>query len=281
MAVESTNTQMMGLEDLAAGINEGSVVLPDFQRDFDWSEKDVREVLVTVLNGWPAGSLLIMRGVPRFRIRAFESAPTGAAPPKFVVLDGQQRLTALYQALYGLGKHLYAVDYSALLEGRELDLDIAVVSIERRAWDAQPRTVAQRHLVPLSSLRSPSEFFSWRDTVIQSIAETERPPIRDVLTRWYRDTLTEIHRYRFPVVVLERAFEPAAIAQIFDRVNRMGIQRLGAFDLMVAQLYEPEWNLRDKWEQARSGSALIDRFLADDGLPVLLTLALHYPERLW
>jgi len=96
-----------------------------------------------------------------------------------------------------------------------------------------------------------------------------------VLTNLYRDVLSEMHRYRFPVVILERALEPSAIARIFDRVNRMGMH-LGAFDLMVAQLYEPNWNLRDKWEVARSTSPMIDRFLGDDGLPILQAISLRF-----
>src|SRR5206468_1184473 len=154
---DTTTSQMMGLEELADGIHHGVVVLPDFQRDFDWSERDVRELLITVLNGWPAGSILIMRGVPSFRVRSFESAPAALNTPEFVVLDGQQRLTALYQALYGMGKHVFALDYGALLTGEPLELEDAITAVERQDWDDSYGALIRANLLPMYALRSPSE----------------------------------------------------------------------------------------------------------------------------
>ena len=62
------------------------------------------------------------------------------------------------------------------------------------------------------------------------------------------------------------------MARIFERVNRTG-QRLGTFDLMVAKVYEPSWNLRLKWDEVRREKPPIEQYLGDDGMPVLKLLS--------
>src|SRR5438552_863177 len=109
MVAERATARMMDLQDLLQGIDDGTIALPDFQRDFDWSDNEVKALIVTVLNGWPAGSLLFMRAYQRFHIRPFEAGPTPSPEPSLLVLDGQQRLTALYHAFYGRGPYVYVL----------------------------------------------------------------------------------------------------------------------------------------------------------------------------
>src|SRR4051812_38900516 len=95
------NASMMDLVPLLDGVACGELALPDFQRDFDWVETDVLALLVTVFSGWPAGSLMLMRGKPLlFKLRGFDEGPPALSRVGYVVLDGQQRLTSLYHALY-------------------------------------------------------------------------------------------------------------------------------------------------------------------------------------
>jgi uncharacterized protein with ParB-like and HNH nuclease domain len=97
------DTHMMALEQLLDSIERGELAIPDFQRSFLWSDQQVVSLLATVLNGWPAGSLLLMRGgAGMFRLRELE--PAGPLTSvRTTVLDGQQRLTALYSAFRNAG----------------------------------------------------------------------------------------------------------------------------------------------------------------------------------
>src|SRR3954471_150376 len=102
---QQSQTRMVDLPEVLEEISNGLVALPDFQRDFDWTNSDVVKLLVTVLKGWPAGSLLLMHGRAKFfEVRSLEGGPQ---PKKnhlrYTILDGQQRLTALYQAIYDRG----------------------------------------------------------------------------------------------------------------------------------------------------------------------------------
>src|SRR5690242_17850803 len=109
MRLNETDVTMLKLESLAEEIRGGRIALPDFQRDFDWTEKDIRAFLATVVKGWPAGSLLVMRGKSDwFDVRKFEGAPD-LGDVRLVVLDGQQRLTSMFHALSDVGPNVYAI----------------------------------------------------------------------------------------------------------------------------------------------------------------------------
>src|SRR5688572_23669947 len=94
-------TRDVTIGELLSGIRGGRIALADFQRDFDWSTRAVRSLLATVLMGWPAGSLLAVSGThPDLETRPFEGGPALAPELELIILDGQQRLTALLHTLW-------------------------------------------------------------------------------------------------------------------------------------------------------------------------------------
>jgi hypothetical protein len=266
------------LSRLLDGIDGGLVVLPDFQRDFDWSTANIVSLLATVLLGWPAGSLLLMRGTPTFfAVREFEDAPRRGSAVDYVVLDGQQRLTALYQAFRGAGEMIYTLNLDVAEEAGESAerLEEAIRPLRRGAWERVTiEEQREQGIVPLNALRSASDFFSWRDDLVASTPRPERSMTADRLSRAYKNTLGTVNHYEFPAVILEHDLPPEAVARIFERINRSGM-RLGTFDLLVARTYTQDWNLRLKWEEAKRETDHLESFLGDDGLPVLQTIALR------
>jgi len=85
-------------------LHNGQLALPDFQRSFVWAPDATRELLVSIIRSFPAGALLFLQGgSSTFKARAAEEAPPLEAQPSHLVLDGQQRLTSLYQAIFGVG----------------------------------------------------------------------------------------------------------------------------------------------------------------------------------
>lgn len=267
------STRLVRMRELLEGIDDHSIALPAFQRDFEWTDQDVRSMVSTVLRGWPAGSLLTMRGgsSPFFETRPFEFSPPTEldADPRMVVLDGQQRLSALYQAFWDRGPYVYAVDTSAIVDPDVDDIDQAIVSFERGDWERRGLNRQARvtgDLIPLPSLVSSPAFFAWRE-------EIEDRAVAERLASLY-PALGAAENYAFPVIELDPYLEAQEIAAIFERLNRTGTA-LTTFDLVVARSYEPEvWNLRDAWEETRATHPLTAHFLAEDGLPILQTIAL-------
>ena len=95
--------QLQTLLDLLDRIHSGDMVLPDFQRDFVWEPSATKALIVSIAKNYPAASILRVRDRQRaFSSREFEGAPPPASEHTFRVLDGQQRLTSLYQAFYAV-----------------------------------------------------------------------------------------------------------------------------------------------------------------------------------
>ncbi len=82
------------VRSLLAKIENKEIVLPEFQREFTWKRSQSRDLVDSLLKGYPIGSLLLWKtgDVPALKnMPDFE--PDGRVE---VLLDGQQRLTALY-----------------------------------------------------------------------------------------------------------------------------------------------------------------------------------------
>src|SRR5688572_9931696 len=118
---EDTNPR--ALKELLGEIHNRSTVLPDFQRDFVWEPGATQELIVSIANNYPAGSILRVRDAKRvFAAREFEGAPAlNGVKHTFLVLDGQQRLTSLYQAFFGVGEHLYFLELRKLMDGADFE----------------------------------------------------------------------------------------------------------------------------------------------------------------
>lgn len=100
-------TPMYELGQYLSWTRSGEIQLPDFQRGYKWEDERIRQLLVTVLRGHPMGAVMLLKtgnAQVRFKPRAIEGVnlqPETEA--KYLLLDGQQRLTSLTQALSGSG----------------------------------------------------------------------------------------------------------------------------------------------------------------------------------
>lgn len=152
------NTHPIHIESLLGDIDDGNLALPEFQRDFVWEPAASAELLVSLLQDFPAGSLLIWTPQEEsIRMRAFSGAPPlYKANPK-LALDGQQRLTSIFQAFYGKGEHRYFLDLTKLRGDVGFpDGAVMVRTVESVAKDHLDSTDMQfqRLLFPVERLRS-------------------------------------------------------------------------------------------------------------------------------
>lgn len=276
MGIEKTHGRNYDLSRLLEAIRQGKIVLPEFQRDFLWDTKDVEALIATCLSGWPIGSLLLLPGRADlfFRVRGFDSGPEPAEPIQVVVLDGQQRLTSLYQSLYGLGDFRYGVSLASLREGQSIeDLEDAIVSKSASRWQRDYPTARHEYeanIVPVSVLRQASDFYAWRDEAAEGAPAEEKRRLTDI----YVESLSGLDRYEVPAVVIDDEVHPEAVARIFERVNRLG-RPLATFDLMVAKSFAEDFNLRDEWDLVQEREEQLVEYLPDGGLSILNVIALQ------
>jgi hypothetical protein len=255
------------LAHLLRKIDERELAIPDFQRDFVWDGAAIQDLLVSVAQEYPAGSLLFLRqkAASMFRAREFAGAPSldGAEPPE-LVLDGQQRLTSLYQALYGKGDYRYFVNFAALLEGTELERCIFHLP-EKRAQPILDSVALQTKdlYFPLPAL-STGGFEEWLDEVVEhrEAQGQEVKQLKKDLRSAYRTYVRPIQEYEFPVVDLPGETSIDAVCKIFETLNRTGV-KLTVFELLVARFYAQGIDLRRQWEDARERYDILEEFGID------------------
>jgi len=96
-------TNPVALEELLHSCERGKIQLPDFQRGWVWDEERIKGLIASISQAFPVGALMTleMRGgtTGTFAHRPVEGAPAEAATrvPEQLLLDGQQRMTSLYQ----------------------------------------------------------------------------------------------------------------------------------------------------------------------------------------
>ncbi len=255
------------LEDLLAEIHNRSTALPDFQRDFVWEPGATQELIVSIASNYPAGSILRVRDAKRvFAAREFEGAPAldGAKHP-FLVLDGQQRLTSLYQAFYGVGEHRYFLDLGKLRDGADFEESIFHVRTATKWAKAREDfgVQAKELLLPLSVLkRGAGGFGRWGRKVARQLADKERIALEDALDSSEEKWIHAIDDYHFPVVTLSDKTEPDALCTIFETLNRTGV-KLSVFELLTARFWPQSLNLRALWDKALVDHPVIGAFEVD------------------
>jgi uncharacterized protein with ParB-like and HNH nuclease domain len=96
----SFKTHPIALKDLMRECHEGKLQLPDFQRGWVWDQDRIIDLLASISEGFPVGALMTLdaSGEVTFAVRPVEGAPPAIKPLEAYLLDGQQRMTSLYQS---------------------------------------------------------------------------------------------------------------------------------------------------------------------------------------
>jgi hypothetical protein len=250
------------IREMLDQIDRGQMALPEFQRDFVWEAGATQELIVSVANNFPAGSLLRLRlqnaASVMFQPRNFQGAPALSGNNlSFLVLDGQQRLTSLYSAFYGVGDYRYFLNMNALIAGEEFSdsLFFEKVGSKREIALRQNNVQAQLQIFPLASLWGGGGFLDWMINVVGMGDTSLLNDLRGIHEEWIKP----IENYRFPVVTLSDSSSVDAVCTIFETLNRTG-KKLTTFDLLTARFWPKGVKLRELWDDAQMHYPLLDEY---------------------
>lgn len=253
------------LPDLLRDIVDGKIQLPDFQRGWVWDDDHVRDLLVSIARSFPVGAVMLMEtgGDVRFQVRPVEGIDVDALPgePELLILDGQQRLTTLTQAVAlpapvktrtAKGKAIlrhYYFDIQAALE-RPDQLEEAIVAVDENReirsdfgrkvdLDLSSREKECRELhFPCDQILNSDE---WEEA-LQEFA----PEQFGVYMKFRRNVINAFRSYQLPVIELKKETSKEAVCLVFEKVNTGGVQ-LSVFELITASYAADGYNLRDDW----------------------------------
>jgi len=263
--VTAFETDKKQLTFLLDQIHQRELALPDFQRDFVWDPNATRELIRSVMQGYPAGALLLLQGgASVFAPRPVAGAPELAGNPSYLALDGQQRLTSMYQALFGVGTHRYYLNLRELMEGEDIDEAVEVFHASKTVrWDSL-QGQARELMLPLSQLR---KYALWCHNVVNTLGEEgltgdAKNELQVQLIELGEMWVKPVEQYQFPVVTLGLSTPTEAVCTIFETLNRTGV-KLSVFDLLAARGFAQEVHLRDMWDKAQVQYPILADFRID------------------
>ena len=90
--------------DLVKDVRNGRIGLPDLQRPFVWRDNKVRELFDSMLKGYPIGYIMLWESPVDYESKKSTIGDNSKTyeEPKELVIDGQQRLTALVAAMFSV-----------------------------------------------------------------------------------------------------------------------------------------------------------------------------------
>lgn len=224
-------------------IATGQLRLPRFQRFESWGPREISDLVETVLRGLPAGATLILQVGDRekFISRTMIGAPEPTETVNEHLLDGQQRLTALWRSF----NDLYEDRTYFVSVGPDEDHDDAIVpKVQAQArwqrngsvyplWADQPNEVHSRGLIPLRLLRPGDltrEISSWCNAATNGDHEATLSLMGEILR--LKDSVTS---YNIPYLQLGVTTPRDVALDVFIKLNTSSV-RLTAFDIVVAQV---------------------------------------------
>jgi hypothetical protein len=261
------------LQDILKDIRSGKIQLPDFQRGWIWDDNHVKSLLASISMAYPIGAVMLYEtGNPdvRFRPRLIEGLNLNPAKtPEWLILDGQQRLTSLFQALF-LGapvttrdtrgnpiERWYYVHILTALDP-EADNEDAIISVplDRKLRNFRGEVISdysttelecRAEMFPLPLVFDTSGLTNWQmkylnvnSGQIQTRLETWNNILQNVVQRF--------QQYNVPLIKMFKSTPKEAVCQVFEKVNTGGVS-LTVFELLTATYAADEYNLRDDWEK--------------------------------
>lgn len=246
------------LDALLADIETGELGLPDLQRPFVWQNIKVRDLLDSMLRGYPIGYLMLWDapddinrekqiGVEQHTIKA----------PKQLIIDGQQRLTSLYAVMYGkevLDSRFQKKTVSIAFNPLKREFEVTSAAHRKSAeWISDVSVVFKN---TSGSYRFIGNFIDklseYREQIDNPLSSEEKDQIADNI-----QVLLSLKDYTVPTLIISNKTDEEAVADIFVRVNSKG-KSLNENDFILTLISVHDESVRRK----------IEKFCSDALIPV-------------
>ena len=231
---------IMQIRELTGKINHKEIVVPEFQREYVWSRDQAKNLILSLYKNWPTGSLLF------WKVKKSEAPPLKKIESNSddqerldLILDGQQRLTALYLLMKGEIPPYYD-EHEIKYDPRELFFNF--LGEDDGLFQYYTKSIMDGN----PAWQRVTWIFSANDSDIEKlckdIEEKMGPGYTSTIWRVF-NRLRFIENQEFPIQTIpDNATELEAIT-IFDKVNTQGT-KLTREELALAHIQE-------SWKEAR------------------------------
>lgn len=226
-------------------IRSRQITLPRFQRFIAWGHAEVSGLLTTVLRGLPSGASLILEvgDEEKFKSRTMTDAPETGGKVTEQLLDGQQRLTALWRSLhdkYPDRTYLIGFEDDPHNGGRQQPYVYGQARWEKNGtrypvWTDSARYCWERRLLPIRLLRPDDikdEIDQWIEAAIPEDT-SDKFAVYKQLNSLISDLRTKIREFNLPYLSLPAKTEKDVALDVFVKMNTSSV-RLDTYDIVVA-----------------------------------------------
>lgn len=259
------------LTNLISEIKKGNFVIPDFQREFEWEPWDVRDLIKSIFMDYYIGTLLLWKA-GKENVKALNCTPLyafdNAVKPQHIVLDGQQRLSAIHYAFFNhikvypgrKSRFFFFVNIKHLINENYDDaftyqIDNKPIKLLLNNNNLQ----FEKHIFPLNLMENGAWKITswikeykeyWENKLNQPDLEDNEKILVNTYVN-YGDSFSAIleelfNQYFISYIELDREISVAKVCDIFTNINSKGIA-LNIFDLLNAMLRPFEVYLKDMW----------------------------------
>lgn len=260
------------IADILKSIDEGKTQLPDFQRGWVWEDQRIRALIASISNGYPIGAVMFLQTGGdnlHFKTRVFEGVDKSKETviPERLVLDGQQRITSIYRAMYSKKsvetsdykknpiKRFYYINIPDALNTLTDRID-AIVSVPENKivtshigrvieldLSTTEKEYEQRHF-PVNLIFDNVGMMQWQ--MGYAIYHHNDPVIFAQWTQFYNSIVAPMSQCQIPVIMIGNDVPKEAVCQVFENVNQGGVS-LTVFELVTATFAADNFELRKDW----------------------------------
>ena len=190
-------------------VENSQIAIPEIQRPFVWKGEEVRALIDSLYEGYPIGYLIVWQN-SQVRVRGF-----GKGGTKKILIDGQQRVTALMAAL--LGKEVLDEQYQSC-RIRIAFNPLAQTGDERFAVCDEKHEQDSKWIPDISIFfRRDFSFRQFEKEYKEANSGEDFTPLEESV-----DTLKEIVKHQVGVIELSFLLDIDVVSEIFIRINLQG-----------------------------------------------------------
>ena len=192
------------IETILSWVKSSEIAIPEIQRPFVWNSSKVRDLMDSLYQGYPIGYIIAWKN-PNVKLK-----DGSMSEGKKVLIDGQQRITALTAAI--LGQYVVNKTYE------RIKIKIAFNPIDEKFEVQNPAILKDKTWLPDISEAINGDLFDIVDSYFEANPEVDKKSVREAFTK-----LLNIPKKQVGLIELAPDLDIETVTEIFIRINSKGV----------------------------------------------------------
>jgi len=205
MSIQKYEVNQYMIGSILSKVREGEIAIPEIQRPFVWDASQVRDLLDSLYKGYPVGYLIAWRN-PDIKLK-----DGSLAQGRMILIDGQQRVTALTAAV--LGQQVVNKDY------RKVHIRIAFNPLKQEFKVADASSAKDAAWIP-----DVSAIIGGKVSQLKAVRDYQKanPDVEEEIIENALSALGDVAKKQVGLIELAHDLDIETVTEIFIRINSKG-----------------------------------------------------------